>query len=339
MHIRPRQQGTIVLPEHFIAFKTRSERTFITTAERFDEAALTAFEKRLSQHKIDYCQIAQQGRTLLAYARNNQSANKLHKINSVTKSVVSLLIGIAIERGEIPGIRQPIADYFPEARNSDKADVTIEHLLTMAPGWEWPEMGDWGGRPFPMINSMNWVRFILNRPMIHEPGTRMYYDSGSSHLLSAILQQATGLKTSAYAEKHLFQPLGIDRYRWYEDSKGIVIGGFGLEVVGPDLAKIGLLALRNGQWNGKQLVPSAWIEATTDPRHHSYDHIGSYASHWWVMTDERRNPIHPRVFFAMGYGGQYIFVVPDLDLVVAFASTLYKSTFLPMRLFREMMDV
>ena len=200
-------------------------------------------------------------------------------------------------------------------------------------------MGDWGGRPFPMINSMNWVRFVLNRPMIHKPGTRMYYDSGSSHLLSAILQQATGLKTSAYAEQHLFHPLGIERYRWYADSKGIVIGGFGLEVVGPDLAKLGLLALRNGQWNGKQLVPSAWIEATTDPRHHTYDLIGSYASHWWVMADERRRPVFPRIYFAMGYGGQYIFVVPDLDLVVTFASTLYKSTFLPMRLFREMMEL
>ncbi|WP_027084745.1 serine hydrolase domain-containing protein [Cohnella panacarvi] len=281
----------------------------------------------------------QHGRTLLSYARNNQSAHKLHKINSVTKSVVSLLIGIAVERGEIASIRQPIADYFPEVRHSDKADVTLEHLLTMAPGWEWPEMGDWGGRPFPMINSMDWVRFIFDRPMTHKPGTRMAYDSGSSHLLSAILQQATGLTTSAYAEQHLFHPLGIERYRWYADSNNIVIGGFGLEVVGPDLAKLGLLALRNGQWNGKQLVPSAWIEATTEPRHHTYDHIGSYASHWWVMTDERRNPVCPRIYFAMGYGGQYIFVVPDLELVVTFASTLYKSTFLPMRLFREMMDV
>ncbi|MFC5531955.1 serine hydrolase domain-containing protein [Cohnella yongneupensis] len=281
----------------------------------------------------------QHGHTLLAYARNNQSATKLHKINSITKSVLSLLIGIAIDRGELASIHQPIEDFFPEARNSDKADVTIEHLLTMAPGWHWPEMGDWGGRPFPMINSMNWVRFILNRPMIHEPGSRMYYDSGSSHLLSAILQQVSGLSTSAYAEKHLFKPLGIDRYRWFADAKGIVIGGFGLEVIGPDLAKLGQLVLQQGIWNGVPIVSPAWIASSTKPRHHTYDHIGSYASHWWVMTDEERNPVTPRVLFAMGYGGQYIFVVPEHELVVTFASTLYKSTFLPMRLFRELMNV
>lgn len=307
--------------------------------QRLDEASLLAFEKRLSKHKIDYCQVSRDGRALLAYSRNAQAAGKLHKINSITKSVVSLLVGIAIERGELAGIHRPLSDYFPETRGTDKADVTIDNLLTMSPGWDWPEMGDWGGRPFPMINSQNWVRYIFDRPMVSAPGTVMRYDSGSSHLLSAILQRETGMSTSAYADKHLFRPLGIDKFRWYADGKGIVIGGFGLELCGPDLAKIGQLALDGGRWGDRTIVPAAWIEATTEPRLHTYDHIGSYASHWWVLTDEERRPVQPRAFFAMGYGGQFVIVIPDEGLVVAFASTMYKSTMQPMRLFREWLGV
>ncbi len=252
---------------------------------------------------------------------------------------MSLLVGIAVDRGELAGTGMTLSDFFPDVRGTDKASVTIDHLLTMSPGWDWPEMGDWGGRPFPMINSPNWVRFIFDRPMVAEPGTVMRYDSGSSHLLSAILQQVTGMPTSAYADARLFRPLGIDRYRWYADSKGIVIGGFGLELCGPDLAKLGRLALDGGRWGDRPVVPSAWIEATTEPRLHTYDHIGSYASHWWVMTDEERRPVEPRVYFAMGYGGQYVIVVPDESLVVTFASTMYKSTFQPLRLFRDWLGV
>lgn len=252
---------------------------------------------------------------------------------------MSLLIGIAIDRGELAGIDRPLGDYIAMARGTDKEAVTLDHLLTMTPGWEWPEMGEWGGKPYPMINSMNWVQFILGRPMTSEPGTVMRYDSGSSHLLSAILQEATGMTASSYAEKHLFKPLGIDRYRWYADAKGIVIGGFGLELCGPDLAKLGQLMLRNGVWEDKQIVSSEWIAASTQPLYHTYDHIGSYARHWWIMTDEHRAPVSPRVFFAMGYGGQYVFVAPELGLVATFCSTMYKSTFQPMRLFRELLGV
>lgn len=301
------------------------------TRERLDQ-----LQSRVSAAKIDYCEVCELGSSVFVHARNAHSREKLHKINSITKSVLSLLIGIAIDRGEIPEVGTPITEFYPQLRTTSKANVTIENLLTMTPGWDWQEMGDWGGRPFPMINSPDWVSFIFDRPMIRPTGKTMIYDSGCSHLLSAILQQRTGMTTAEYAERHLFKPLGIERYRWYEDAKGIVIGGFGLELQAPDLMKLGLLLLNRGEWNGTRVVSAKWLERCSQPRFHTYDHIGSYGYHWWMLAkEEDQEPMSPSVTFAMGYGGQYIFVVPERELVAVFASSLYKKTFHPLQLFKE----
>ncbi|WP_239614456.1 serine hydrolase domain-containing protein [Cohnella mopanensis] len=295
--------------------------------------------QQVTKTKIDYCEVFLRDRVVFTHARNSHSKDKLHKINSITKSVTNLLVGIAIERGEIPGIDVPISEYFPDAIIEEKHSVTIENLLTMTPGWDWPEMGDWGGLPNPMISSPNWVRFILSRPMKYAPGKRMFYDSGSSHLLSAIIQKVSGITTAEYAENFLFKPLGIEQYRWYSDAKGVVIGGFGLELTAPDLMKLGQLMLHRGRWNNEQIVPERWIIESTRARYHTYDHIGSYGYHWWIMADENSNPLTPEIYFAMGYGGQYIFVVPEHELIVTFASTLYKQTFLPYRLFKKLIGL
>ncbi|WP_182300876.1 serine hydrolase domain-containing protein [Cohnella cholangitidis] len=300
---------------------------------------LDFLDQQVSKTKIDCCEVFLRDRVIYTHARNSHSKDKLHKINSITKSVLGLLVGIAIERGEIPGIDVPISEYYSDAASSDKNAITIENLLTMTPGWDWPEMGDWGGLPNPMINSPNWVRFILSRPMKYAPGRRMFYDSGSSHLLSGILQQVSGMTTSEYAESLLFKPLGIEQYRWYSDAKGIVIGGFGLELKAPDLMKLGQLMLHQGKRNSMQIVPERWISESTKARYHTYEHIGSYGYHWWVMADDQQQPLSPAVYFAMGYGGQYIFVVPEQELIVTFASTLYKQTFLPYRLFKQLLGM
>ncbi|XID94711.1 serine hydrolase domain-containing protein [Paenibacillaceae bacterium WGS1546] len=286
--------------------------------------------------RIDYCEVVSGGKSVFVHARDARVRDKLHKVNSITKSVLSLTIGIALERGDFPALATPIGDFFPEARTGDKANVAIEHLLTMTPGWDWPEMGDWGGLPSPMIDSPDWVRYVLSRPMKYKPGSRMFYDSGSSHLLSAILQKTSGVSTSAYAGEHLFAPLGIDKYRWPADAHGIDIGGFGLELRAPDLTKLARLMLAQGRVDDRQIVPAAWIEAGTLAYRHTYDHIGSYGYHWWVMAENDR-PISPAIYFAMGYGGQYVFVAPELELAVVFASTLYKHTFHPYRLFKRLL--
>ncbi|MFC5700076.1 serine hydrolase domain-containing protein [Cohnella faecalis] len=296
-----------------------------------DSRFLDSFANEVSKAKIDYCEIRQGDAVLFAHCRDPHNPGKLHKVNSITKSVVSLLIGIAIDRGELENVHTAVSDYIPSC---ERQDLTIEHLLTMTDGWDWREWGDWGGLPKPMTGSPNWIRYIVDREIVHPAGRHMAYSSGSSHLLSAILQKATGMTTDKYAERHLFGPLGIEEYRWQSDPQGIVIGGFSLELPAADITKLGLLALNNGRWNGRSVVSSEWIGQSTRPLYLTYPHVGHYGYHWWVLPAPNGGaPRIPTVFFAMGYGGQFLYVVPEHRLVAAFASSLYKDSFLPHRLF------
>jgi CubicO group peptidase (beta-lactamase class C family) len=307
------------------------DSTFQMTANK-----LEWLHQQVSKTKIDFCEISYRNQVVFTHARNANSANKLHKINSITKSVLSLLVGIALDQKLIERLETPISNYFPQLKDTEAADLTLVNLLTMTTGWDWPEWGAWEGLPKPMISSPDWVHFILSRPMKDQSGTRMIYNSGSSHLLSAILQKISGMTTAQYAEKHLFRPLGINEYRWYSDAKGIVIGGFGLELKAPDLHKLGQLMLGKGVFEGRTIVSDTWVHQIVEPRFHTYDHVGSYGYHWWIMNDEQQRPAVPLTYFAMGYGGQYVFVTPELELVVTFASTLYKQTFLPYRLYKDL---
>lgn len=298
---------------------------------------LNKLKEQIAKSNIEYSQVYHQGEILFTHKRNADSPNKLHKMNSITKSVVSLLIGIALDRNELESVNTSISEYFPNAGRYSKGSLTIEDLLTMTPGIEWPEMGDWGGKPYPMMDSPDWVEFFLSRPTIDKPGTLMIYNSGCSHLLSAILQKAAGMTTAEYAERHLFHPLGIEQYHWPSDPNGINIGGFGLEIKSPDLLKLGQLMLNKGRWDNRQIVSEDWIEKSTLPRFHTYSHIGSYGYHWWIMTDDDLHPSEPFTYFAMGYGGQNLYIVPERKLIVTFASNLYKNTFHTYRLFKEFM--
>jgi CubicO group peptidase (beta-lactamase class C family) len=291
---------------------------------------LTELEKKIKKDKITSCLVQHEDSLVLQYYKNNKMKDKQHKVNSVTKSVLAILIGIAIDRGELEGVHQPIADFFPDLTDGQK-QLTLEHLLTMTPGFDWPEFTSWGGRPMPMINSRDWVRFILERPMVEAPGESMHYNSGCSHLLSAILQKAAGKTLTEYADSYLFKPLGIKDYTWYSDAKGIVIGGFGLSFKADDMLKIGQLMLQEGTRNGRMIVSKDWVKESTLPRFHTYNKIGSYGYHWWILTDENHQPAQPSAFFAMGYGGQYICVVPEYQLIVTFTSDLYNDPFKPLQ--------
>lgn len=300
----------------------------------FEPEKLNGLEQDIKKVKISSCLIYHDNGIVYQYFKNKKMTNKLFNLNSVTKSVISILIGIAIDKGEIDSIHAPILNYFSTIEENKK-NITIEHLLTMTPGYEWEEFGAWGGRPFPMINSKNWVKFILEKKMKDEPGKQMTYNSGASHLLSAILQKVTNGKSASYAEKVLFKPLGITDYRWYEDSKGISIGGFGLCLKSMDMLKIGVMMMNGGVWANNQLVSDHWVSSSTAAKYHTYDGIGSYGYHWWVLVDEDRKAYNPNIYFAMGYGGQYIIVSPRDKLVVVFTSELYNDTFLPLQIFRK----
>ena len=236
----------------------------------------------------------------------------LHDIASDTKSFTSTLIGIAIDRGYIEGVEQPVLDFFPERTvanlDAGKEAMRLEDLLTMRPGLRCvPEQFEITLQE--MMASPDWVQFTLDLPMVAEPGTRYVYCSPTVHLLSAVVQQATGVSALEFAQEHLFGPLGVSNVIWPADSQGHNMGWGDLKLTPHDMAKFGYLFLNEGQWDGRQVVPAAWVETATSPltRHNLVP--SDYGYLWWVDPSGA-------YFEAAGFGGQEIYVVPDLDTVV-----------------------
>lgn len=248
------------------------------------------------------------------------SPDKYAVVHSVTKSVVSALIGIAIDRGYLNGVDQTLSEFFPEymAGEADprKKAITLEHLLTMTPGFSWndrgPVMRSW-------YTSSNWAKFTIELPQENNPGDVFTYNSSVSHLLSIILSKSTAAGTLDFAKQNLFEPLGIESAYWHQDPQGYNIGGFGLGLSARDLAKIGFLYLNNGYWDGRSIVPEKWVKESTAQhirafRSPIYGAFG-YGYQWWLKEVDGCSS-----FMAWGRRGQFIVVVPDLDLVIAVTS-------------------
>jgi CubicO group peptidase (beta-lactamase class C family) len=254
--------------------------------------------------------------TLLGEAYyHGASAARRTNIKSASKSIISALVGIAIAEGELTGLEQPIAPFFPAElpANPDPrlGSVTIGNLLSMQSGLEptsFDNYGEW-------VASRNWVRYVLARPFVAEPGGRMLYSTGSTHLLSAILTRATGMSTLAYARSRLLEPLGIELAGWTRDPQGFYFGGNEMALRPRELLRFGELYRQHGRYEGKQIVPESWIRASWEPRTTSPYNGHRYGLGWW----SRRSGSHD-VHFAWGYGGQYLFIVPDLELTVVMTS-------------------
>ncbi|CAH0119263.1 hypothetical protein PAE9249_01762 [Paenibacillus sp. CECT 9249] len=301
---------------------------------------LQEMERKMKSKKLLSCCIAINETVAFRYDRDPHSANRLHKINSCTKSILSALVGIAVEQGIIPGLHTPISRYFPvldKDKDHRKREITIDHLLTMTAGFKWEEYRKRVSYP-AMIRSKDWVQYTLKQPLIANPGESMVYNSGCSHLLAAILRQTSGMNVSDYARTHLFAPLGFGEYYWEEDPQGMSIGGFGLHLSIRDMVKFGLLYANNGQWKGKRLIGEDWVKRTTAPLHLTYEQVGYYGRHWWASSfraGDGQETREERYFFALGYGGQYIIVVPSRHMVVAIASDNFKRSSRPVDYFRE----
>jgi CubicO group peptidase (beta-lactamase class C family) len=238
------------------------------------------------------------------------TAGRRHELYSCTKSFVATLVGMAVERGIIAGIDQNVLAYFPDETfaNPDprKAAMTLEDLLTMTSGLDWVE-GD------PVYRALylgdDWVKYMLDLPMREAPGEQFNYCSGCSHLLSAVVQGQSGMATADFAEKVLFEPLGIQDYRWDTDAQGISIGGWGLQLAPREMAKLGYLYLHQGMWDGEQILPATWVQQATR-QHVASDAPGrGYGYQWWTYPSLA-------AYMALGRGGQMIFVIPGLDLIV-----------------------
>ncbi|MGH7552855.1 MAG: serine hydrolase domain-containing protein [Longimicrobiales bacterium] len=236
-------------------------------------------------------------------------------IKSASKSIVSALVGIAIEDGELEGLDQPVAPFFPEyiRANADPRirTVTIGQLLSMQAGLEPTSFGNYG----EWVASSNWVRFALQRPFVDDPGGRMLYSTGSSHVLSAMLTRVTGKSTLVYAREKLARPLGFELAAWTRDPQGVYFGGNEMHLRPRDLFAFGELYRNGGRHAGKQIVPEAWIQASWVRRTTSPFNGHGYGLGWWMRSSNGYD-----VYFAWGYGGQYIFIVPALELTVVTTS-------------------
>jgi len=257
-----------------------------------------------------------------------------HIIHSCTKSITSALIGIAIERGHIESVQQPVLSFFPErtAANLDanKEAMTLEHLLIMAAGLDCRDSTLYGWRGLDQMKKTDdWVQFVLDLPMSEPPGTWFEYCNGASFLLSAIIQETTGVGAYEFAEEHLFGPLGISDVAWPVSPQGINVGWGELRMRPHDMAKIGYLYLNNGRWEDKQIIPSEWIAASTR-EHITGTLMDGYGYQWWTRNDG--------VYLALGYAGQFIFVVPELDLVASVTSNLIQNTRVPIQLLDDIIQ-
>jgi CubicO group peptidase (beta-lactamase class C family) len=245
-------------------------------------------------------------------ARAEQPAN----IKSASKSVISALVGIAIARGRLRDVRQPLGELLPaETRGLDSARtaITVEDLLTMRAGLRSTSFETYG----EFVSSRNWVRHVLTRPVVaaRGEGAPMIYSTGSTHLLSAVLTRTTGQSTWAFGRRAL-APLGIRLRSWTTDPQGVYFGGNEMRMTPREMLAFGRLYLDGGRaLDGTQILPRAWIDSSWVVRTTSGWSGNDYGYGWWI----RRSHGHP-VYFAWGYGGQFIFVVPDASMVVVATS-------------------
>jgi CubicO group peptidase (beta-lactamase class C family) len=253
----------------------------------------------------------------------------LHSIQSITKSVVAAAIGIAIERGEMPSLDTRVAEYLStyQIQNDDalKRSITIEDLLTMRVGMDWNESSTSYNDPDNISTRMervdDWDQFVLDQPMLEQPGTSFTYNSGASQLLSRILEEATGMRVEEYVEEFLFGPLGITGYYWKKTPGGRTDTVAGLYLRAGDLARIGYLYLNDGVWNGTRLMVAGWSHKTMQSPTRGIRTVSpawqlGYGHQWWNYCSDPDSPCE--VMAGLGWGGQSLLVYPQDDLVAVF---------------------
>jgi len=308
--VRPRATALIAVAVAALLAPAQKSAAPVTADVLFG-AALAAAGELPRLHSL---LVSRRGELLLERYYNGARASRPSNVKSASKSVISALVGIAIDRGLVPGVDTPIETYFPEIADSDdprRRAITIEHLLTMQSGLQSTSNRYYGA----WVLSPNWVRHALSRPMEREPGTGMEYSTGNTHLLSAILTQATGGSTWAFAREVLATPLGFDLAPWPRDPQGIYFGGNDMLLTSRQMLAFGQLYLDHGRVSGEQVLPASWIESSWVPTGRSRFSGQRYGYGWWIRELAGR-----QAYYAWGFGGQYIVLVPDLDLVVVATS-------------------
>ena len=248
---------------------------------------------------------------------------EVHTLQSVSKTITSIIIGVARTRKEFPDLDTPVMNFFDPAKvaNVDerKKRLTIRHLLTMSDGIEWNESlpyTDPNNSCIQMEASFDWIKFVIDRPMSHEPGTRWNYNSGATELLAHIFTVATGKDIEDYAAQHLFTPLGIKQFYWKRTPTGLVDTEGGVYLRPRDLAKLWYLFVKNGTWEGKQILSPEWIRESVKP---AFDLNGAkYGYKWWLYPYGPENS--KTAWAGNGFGGQLPMAFPEYDMVVVYTA-------------------
>lgn len=254
-----------------------------------------------------------------------------HHIQSQTKSIVSLLLGIAIDKGFVQGENEPVKNYFPEYFNSPnnlKSELKIKDILTMSAGFEWEEMlpfDDPKNDNINMFNSPDYLKYVLSKPVSDSLFGKFNYNSGCPMIIAGIIEKAAKMRLDKFAELYLFDPLGITSYRWIKDSTGFCHAGGGLYLRPADMMKIGILMLNGGKWENQQVISGNWIKKVAHPYLATNVNNSDYGYYWWIKEYDLSNYKTVTVISAEGAGGQKLYIFPAYSIIVAFTERNYTT--------------
>ena len=275
-------------------------------------ALASAFTGLPQLHSV---QVMHRGQNVIAEAPRGHGLDRPANLKSVSKSLVALLLGAAVDRGEVPGVTATLAevapDLIPAGADPQVSDVTLEDLVTLRAGLERTSGPNYGG----WIASSNWVADALGREIIAEPGGRMLYSTGSTHVLGAALSEATGRSLLDLARDWLGRPLGIDIPPWTRDPQGRYMGGNEMALTPRALLRVGEMVRQGGSWDGKQVISADWITQSQVPRGRS-PWSGLAYGYGWFLGGRGQG----QFMLARGYGGQVLCVIPGLETTLAITS-------------------
>jgi len=310
-----------------IPWPTKAWQASTPEEQGMDSASLARLIETVGTYRQDSLMIVRHGKIVAEAYYAPYVAGISHDLRSVTKSVVSTLTAIELQRGLLDSVDHPVLDLFPDKKVSNidenKKAMTVQSLLDMTSGIEWKEKAYTPDETImKMYESPDRTEFVLNQPMSNPPGSKFYYNSGNPYVLSALITRTTGKSALDFAKKELFEPLGITSARWGRvDAQGVTDGEAGLSLAPHDMARIGYLYLHNGMWDGKQIIPSSWVDRAKEgkvPATFGFH----YANLWWSIPEKG-------AYMARGRHSQLILVLPKLDVVATMTGILRDDEFYP----------
>jgi CubicO group peptidase (beta-lactamase class C family) len=299
---------------------TKSWEVSTPEEQGLDSASVARLIETVGTYKQDSLMIVRHGKIVAEAYYAPYVTGISHDLRSVTKSVVSTLTAIALQQGILDGVDRPVIDFFSDKHilnvDENKKAMTVQSLLDMTSGIDWQEKAYTPDETIMrMYASPDRTEFVLSQPMSSAPGAKFYYNSGNPYVLSALIAKKTGKSAFDFAKKELFEPLGITSARWGRvDAQGVTDGEAGLFLSPHDMARVGYLYLHNGIWDGKQIIPSSWVERAKEGNV-SATFGFHYANLWWSLPEKG-------AYMARGRHSQLLLVLPKLDVVAVMTGVL-----------------